>query len=372
MKISILSAFYPFRGGIAQFSANLYRALEKKHEVKAHTFKRQYPSFLFPGKTQYTTEEDKPDKISATRLLDTINPWSYLRTSKAVNQNNPEIFITNYWMTFFALAMGSVTKRVKKDVKKITILHNLIPHEKRFFDTIANRFFLKSNDGYVVMSDVVLKDLLSMKPDANYLRIDHPVYDHFGDKLDQTEAQTKLGIDSSKRTILFFGIIRDYKGLDLLLHAMNLLDESYQLVIAGEVYGSFDKYQQIITNSSAKKRVFVFDKYIGDSEVPTFFSAADVCILPYRTATQSGITSIAFHFDLPLIATDVGGLKETIHHMKTGIIVNTPSVEEIATAIQQYFSQNNKAVFSEHIRNEKAKRSWDNFADEILTFSESL
>ena len=372
MKIAFLSTFYPFRGGIAQFNALLYRAFEKEHTVKAFTFKRQYPNFLFPGETQYVTKEDVADEILSEEVLDSINPITYLFTSQKVKQFAPDILITKYWMTFFGPCLGYVAKQLNKKAKRISILDNVIPHEKRFFDGFCNRYFLKHNDGFVVMSDAVLKDLLSIKPDAKYIRVNHPVYNHFPAPIAREVAQSTLKLDPSKKTLLFFGFIRDYKGLDLLIQAMNVLDDSYQLIIAGEVYGSFDKYQELIDNSTANSRIALYNQYIADNEVSDYFSAADVCVLPYKSATQSGITSIANHYNLPIIATNVGGLKETIHHHKTGLIVDKTEISDIAATIKTYFDSNLKHLFAAEIEKEKQENSWENFVAKIIAFSKEL
>lgn len=372
MKFTILSTFYPFRGGIAQFNASVYRELEKEHEVEAVTFKRQYPDFLFPGETQYVGENDPSDKIPAVRLVDTINPFTYWKTARYIRKTAPDVLLMKYWMTFFAPSLGTIAKRMNKETKRICILDNLIPHEKRFFDGILNRFYLRHTDGYVVMSNSVLNDLLKMKPDAQYLRIDHPLYDHFGAKLNREESLKQLGLDPNKKYALFFGFIRDYKGLDLLIQAMNSVDENVELIVAGEVYGSFEKYQQLITDGGQEKRIHLFNKYIGDEKVPVFFSAADVCVLPYKSATQSGITSISYHFDLPIIATDVGGLKETIEHMETGLIVNLPEQTAIANSINQYFKEGLNELFAPKIEAYKKKHSWSNFKEELIQFAQNL
>lgn len=363
---------YPYRGGIAQFNALLYRELEKDHDVKAYTFTRQYPEFLFPGQTQYVTEKDHADKVPAMRTLDTVNPATYLKTARRMRKDAPDLVITKYWMSFFAPSLGYVLGHLGKKTKRISILDNVIPHEKRFFDAPFNRYFLKRNDGFIVMSDKVLADLLSIVPDARYLRVNHPVYDHFGEKLERVPAREILGVDQEKKTLLFFGIIRDYKGLDILIEALSMLPEDYRLIIAGEVYGSFGKYDQLIDRHGLRNRIYLFNHYIDDNEVPPFFSAADVCILPYKSATQSGITSIANHFDLPLIATDTGGLKETITHGVTGLIVDQPDPAQLAATIRDYFDQDLKQRFAENIRREKEENSWDNFARRILEFAASL
>ena len=367
MKIAFLSTFFPFRGGIAQFNALVYRELEKSNEVKAFTFKRQYPNFLFPGKTQYVTENDLADKIDSLEILDSVNPFSYVMTAAKIKNWNPEVIITKYWMTFFGPSLGFVLGKLNK-ATRISILDNVIPHEKRFFDAAFNKYFLKRNDGFIVMSDKVLADLLSIKPHAKYLRINHPVYDHFGETLDRNDAQKKLNIDPSKNTLLFFGIIRDYKGLDLLIEAMALLDDSYQLIIAGEVYGSFEKYDKLIELHNLKDKLLIHNQYIGDNEVNLYFSAADVCILPYKSATQSGITSIANHFLLPIIATDVGGLKETIYDQKTGLIVNETNAEDLAEKIRFYFDNKLKKTFSENILEFNTENSWEKFTIKLLDF----
>ncbi len=371
MKIALLSVFYPYRGGIAQFSAMLYRALEKEHQLKAFTFSRQYPDILFPGTSQYVTEEDNADKIPAERTLDSINPITYRATAKKINEFSPDLFISQYWMTFFGPATGGVQKRLKKGTKRISILHNVIPHEKRFFDSFANKSFLKHNDGFVVLSDAVLKDLLSIIPDAKYLRIDHPVYNQFGEKKTRTEALATLQLSANKKYLLFFGFVREYKGLDILLLALANLPEEYELIVAGEIYGSFEKYQKIIDENELSFRVHLFNQYIPDEEVTTYFSASDVCVLPYKSATQSGITAIAHHFDLPIIATDVGGLKETIEHGKTGLIIESDKIE-LCKAVEYYFEKNLKTNFSQMIQNKKKENSWENFAEKVMVFAGEL
>lgn len=372
MKIAFLSTFFPFRGGIAQFNTSLYRTFEKKNEVKAFTFKRQYPNILFPGETQYVTDKDQVDQVPAIQVLDTVNPASYAKTAKQINQFKPDVLIMKYWMTFFAPSLGWVSKRMKKETKTICILDNLIPHEKRFFDTAFNKFFLKQIDGFVVMSDKVLNDLLISKPEAKYIRLNHPLYDHFGAIKTKEVACKELNLDPTRKYALFFGFIRDYKGLDLLIEGFKSVDPSIDLIIAGEVYGTFDKYQKQLDDLGLMNRVHLFNHYISDSEVSRFFSASDVCVLPYKSATQSGITAISYHFDLPIIATDVGGLKETIHDGETGVIVKEITSAAISEAIGAYFRGNSKDFYFEAIQKYKIANSWETFSDKILDFIEDL
>ncbi len=378
MRIAYLSTFYPFRGGIAQFNANLYEELAKNHQVKAFTFSRQYPSLLFPGKTQYVTERDKAKVVESTALLDTINPFTYFSTAKKIASLEPDVVVMKYWMSYLAPSLGMVARLLrKKGIKVITILDNVIPHERKFFDKPFSKWFLQQNSGCIAMSSSVLEDMLSLTPDKPYILQPHPLYDHFGAKMDKEKACERLGIKPDKKNLLFFGLIRDYKGLDLLIEAMKHLDDGYRLIIAGESYGSFDKYQEQIENiiaadPSAAERIIIFNRYIDDNEVPAFFSASDICVLPYKSATQSGITAISLHFEIPVIATRTGGLAETVEEPGIGIIAEEISAEGIAKAIKSYFNHPDKSIFVDNIRKLKETMSWKSFAKAMINFCESL
>ncbi|MFW5663128.1 MAG: glycosyltransferase, partial [Bacteroidota bacterium] len=320
MKIAYLSTFYPFRGGIAQFNAALYREFEKKHEIIPFTFFRQYPAMLFPGKSQYVQEGDTADPVPSVKVLDTMNPIGYRRAANKINRFDPNMLITKYWMPYFAPSLGWVAKEAaKNNTINISILDNVLPHEKRPGDIQLTKFFLKHNHAFIVMSESVRDDLLSLKPDAHFRLVPHPLYTHFGVKPEKYPAREKLNIPVDKKVLLFFGFIRNYKGLDLAIEAIKDLPDDYLLVIAGESYGNYEKYRQMADSYGITHKVRQEIRYISDDEVPYFFGAADVCLLPYKSATQSGITGIAYHFDLPVIATDVGGLKETVKDMETGI-----------------------------------------------------
>jgi len=365
MRIAYLSTFYPFRGGIAQFNASLYREMEKEHEIKAFTFTRQYPNILFPGSSQYVTEGDRADKIPSVACLDTVNPITYLTAAAKIKSFSPDLMLMKFWMPFFGPSLGTVAKSVRKKTKIITVLDNVIPHEKRIGDMALIRYFLNQNHAFIVMSKTVKKDLLYFLPNAHYVFHEHPLYNHFGERVDTAVARKKLGIPDGKKIILFFGFIRDYKGLDLLIDSMTKLDSSYHLVIAGEVYGDFKKYQEQIDQQNLKEKTTVHARYISDDEVPLFFSASDVCVLPYKSATQSGITAVSFHFEVPMIATDVGGLKEIIHHGETGLIVAKPDAGMIAESIHQYFEPANRTIFKENIHKMKERLSWYSLAKTI-------
>ena len=373
MRIAILSCFYPYRGGISQFNACLYDELSRNHVVKAFNFSRQYPEFLFPGKTQYVTADDEAVPVESVSLLDTANPFSYISTFKAIRDWNPDVLIVRYWMSYFAPSLGYITRRMKKHCKVISILDNVIPHEPRFFDTPLTKYFLTGSTGSVTLCEAVSEDLLKIKPEADFTVIQHPLYSHFGLKKDRQEAERELGLESGKKNILFFGLIRKYKGLDILLEAFGKLSEEYQLIIAGEPYGSFDPYQQIIDRIPGKDRIYSNLKYIKDSEVSKYFSAADLAVLPYRSATQSGISSVSYHFEVPMIVTDVGGLKETIGDRGTGLVAPEGTPEAIYHEIERYFSD--PAIAEECIRNirlEKERLSWKGFAERLIEFVEQL
>lgn len=375
MKIAILSCFYPYRGGISQFNACLLEELQKSHTVKAFNFKRQYPNFLFPGKTQYVTPDDNAVPVESTALLDTANPFSYISTAKAIKEWGPDILIMRYWMSYFAPSLGTVARLVGKNCKVISILDNVVPHEQRFFDTPFTKFFLKPHNGYVVLCDAVKEDLLRFIPNAQYLNTPHPLYSHFGEKLLKGEAEEIMGIKKEKKNILFFGLIREYKGLDILLEAFGGLDDSYQLIVAGEPYGSFDKYADIIKELPNRDNIYINTNYIKDSEVNRYFSAADVCVLPYRSATQSGISAISYHFEVPMITTDVGGLKEAIGNAGTGMIVDKPDAELVREAIKEYFSPEKseaKEQMVEQIKREKERLSWSNFCNKLEDFWQTI
>lgn len=373
MKIAYLSTFYPYRGGIAQFNALLYRVLEKQHKIKSFTFTTQYPDLLFPGKSQLVSDNDIADKISALQILNSVNPISYIKTANEIIKYNPDLLIMKFWMPFFAPSLGYVAGQLKKKgCKVISIIDNAIPHEKRIGDNLLTNYFINRNNGFIVMSNTVEKDLLSLKPKAQYTKLLHPLYNHFGKKIDKSIARKKLNIQNNKKVLLFFGFIRSYKGLDLLIQALAELPEDYVLIIAGEVYGNFNKYQELIDSKQLNNRIALFNRYIGDDEVPYFFSAADLCVLPYKSATQSGITGIALHFELPIIATDTGSLKEMIEPFNTGLMVDKPDSGQIKDAIIKYFDKNLNDYCINNIKKFKKLCSWQNFADNLVDFYHKL
>ena len=375
MKIAVLSCFYPFRGGIAQFNANLISELGRVHEVRAFNFTRQYPNLLFPGKTQYVTPEDEAVPVESKALLDTANPFSWGRTAREIASWKPDVLIMRYWMSWFAPSLGSVARKMPRGCRTIGILDNVIPHEPHFFDRPFTSWFLKSLDGCVTLCGEVASDLLKIRPEARYTVLPHPVYNHFGSRLEKAEAEQLLGIPNKEgsRNLLFFGLIREYKGLDILLRALRLLDSRYRLIIAGEPYGSFEKYQALIDADQDPSRIFLYPQYIRDSDVKKYFSAADLTVLPYRSATQSGISAVSNHFELPMVVTDVGGLKETIGDRGTGLVCEECTPECVAVAIERYFEEPElRESMVENIKKENERLSWNRFCKNLVEFIDSL
>lgn len=373
MRIAILSPIYPYRGGIAQFSGMLYSQLiQDGHKVKAFNFKRLYPDLLFPGKTQYVEEGDQAMAIPNERVLDSINPLSYIQTVKAIGAFRPEVLIISYWMSFFVPGYAHIANRLKRHCKVITLIHNAIPHEPRFFDKPMAKLLFQQCHGFLVLSDNVANDLCKLCPKSQFVQHPHPLYDHFGTKQDRTAACAQLGIDPARKTLLFFGLIRAYKGLDLLIEAMGLLPEDYQLVIAGECYGSFEKYQILIDASPAKARISVHNGYVHDEDIPTYFSAADALVLPYRSATQSGVVSVAYHFDLPMVSTPVGDFAQSIGLPRTGIVTQEISSASIAEGIRTLFSPTWQALLPTQIAKEKTALSWGSLTSKLLSFIRRL
>ena len=373
MKIAILSCFYPFRGGLAQFNACLARELGREHIVKGFNFTTQYPSLLFPGKTQYVTPEDDAPRYDSVRILSSVNPFTWGRTARAIRQWGADLLILRYWMSWFAPSLGWVSRRVGPGCKVVAITDNIIPHEKHFFDVPLTRWFLRGVDGCVTMSEAVEKDLVKLSPDMPHQVLEHPIYTHFGVSVAKAEAQKALGIPEGGPVLLFFGLIRKYKGLDILLKAFDNLPEDYRLIIAGEPYGSFDEYRQLIDGSPAKDRIFLFDRYIPDSEVCNFFCAADAAVLPYRSATQSGVGSLALNFDLPVVVTDTGALRADVEGTGTGLVVEKAEPECVRDGILRLFGT--PGLLEEcrkNIRTRKEQLSWSGFCKRLISFTESL
>ena len=367
MRITLIGPFPPFRGGISDFNSALFNELNKTHSLQIINYSTQYPKILFPGKTQYKDNVDESHK--SERILSSINPFTWNKTTNKIIEFQPNIVVVLYWMPFFAPALRKISVLLKKkiDVKIIAICHNLIPHENHFFYQHFTKTFLYKIDRFVVMSRSVKLDLLKIIPNAKFRLTPHPIYNIFGNTIDMKIARQNLCI-KAKNVILYFGLILEYKVLDILLNSIpkikQELDE-FIVIIAGECYEKTEKYYAIIRNLKIQDSVDMRLKFISDNEVSEYFSAADVVALPYRTATQSGITQIAYNFNRPVIVSDVGGLAEIVPNGKTGYVVK-PDSNEFANAIMKFFKEDKFKEFSENVRNHKKLFSWEIFVDNLM------
>ena len=371
-KIAIVSAAYPLRGGIAHFAGLLYKELISYFDVDIITFKRQYPSFLFPGKTQLENG-DSVEKIPTSVVLDSINPLNWIKIGRKIRDAEPELLILKYWMPFFAPTYGVISRIVKKNgkTKILAICHNIIPHEKKPGDLALTKFFFSSVDYFILLSNSVKDDLLSIVDEPKYKVLFHPVYSNFGDSISKEEARQLLKIED-ERILLFFGFIRDYKGLDVLLESITILKSElkFKLIVAGEFYSNEDKYLKLIDKWNLKEWVLLHNDFIPQEEVKYYFSACDVVVLPYKSATQSGIVQIANNFNKPVISTNVGGLGEVIKNNETGYLVENENPQQLADAILKYYSENKEKEFSDNIRNERNKYSWSEFVKGMMELVE--
>lgn len=370
MKIIILGTAWPYRGGLSAFNERLAHEYQTNgHDVEVVTFTLQYPSFLFPGKTQYSSEP-APEGLKITRMLNAINPLSWLRTGLYIRRQRPDLVITKFWLPFMAPALGTTLRIAKrKGIRRIAILDNLIPHEKRPGDRLFAKYFVGSVDGMVAMSKSVLADADLFDPKHKKPRIfcPHPLYDHYGEALTRKEALELIGLRESQRYVLFFGFIRDYKGLDLLLDAMadeRMEHMGVKLIVAGEFYGDPKPYMDQLRRLDIDSRVVMHTDFIPDHEVNRYFCAADLVVQPYKTATQSGVTQIAFHFDKPMVVTNVGGLAEIVPDGKVGFVVE-PDAQQIADAIVRYFEEDWQERLTAGVKEEKQKYLWSNMTEAI-------
>ena len=371
MNIIIVGTAYPYRGGLAAFNERLAAEyMAQGHKVEIYTFTLQYPNFLFPGKTQYSTEP-APKDLVIHRKVNSCNPFNWIKVGREIRRKRPDMVIIKYWIPFMAPCLGTIARMARKNghTKVLSILDNVIPHEHRIGDKMFSKYFVRSIHGFVAMSLSVLQDLRLFTADKPAEFCPHPLYDHYGQRLQRSEALQLLKLDDSCRYVLFFGFIRTYKGLDLLLEAFAdewLRQSDVKLIVAGEFYGDSTPYLQQIEQLGIADKVVLCTDFIPDSEVNRYFSAADIVAQPYKTATQSGVTQIAFHFEKPMLVTNVGGLAEIVPDGKIGYVVE-PDKEQIATALRRFFEENKKDEFEANIVEEKQKYSWSRFTDAIET-----
>jgi glycosyltransferase involved in cell wall biosynthesis len=367
-KIVIIGPAHPLRGGLATFNQRLAKEfIDNGHDCSIYSFSLQYPSFLFPGTTQYS-DEPAPEGIAIHTLINSVYPLNWIKTGNRLRKEKPDIIIVRYWLPFMGPALGTILRRVKKNkhTRIICIADNVIPHEKRPGDTPFTRYFLKSCDAFITMSEKVMKDLRSFQPTKPAQVVSHPLYDNFGAILSKQEARTKLGLPINERIILFFGFIRKYKGLDLLLEAMadeRIKQSGIKLLVAGEFYEDEKPYREQIARLGITDQLILKTNFISDSDVKYYLCAADAVIQPYRHATQSGVTPLAYHFEKPMVVTNVGGLPALVPDEKVGLVVE-PQPDAIASGILRFY-QLGEEYFIPHLRVEKEKYSWARLVETI-------
>lgn len=338
------------------------------YAVEGITFSRQYPALLFPGKTQYETDE-MVNPVAARRLLDTINPVSWYRTAGHVIRSAPDAVIFQYWMSFFAPSYTVIARRARKaGVKVLAVVHNALPHERRPGDLMLSRRFFRDVQGCIVMSDAVAQDLRRLGVAAPIQQIAHPVYDLFGSAVSQSDARAYLDLPPERPVLLFFGFVRRYKGLHVLLEAMPHVIEALPevcLVVAGEFYEDEASHRKLVAQHGLEEHVCFHSHYIPKVEVSRYFCAADVVVQPYVSATQSGVAQVAFHYDKPVIVTDVGGLAEVVPHERAGLVVPPEDPRALAAAVVRFFNEEMADDLTEGVRHEKHKFSWDRLYEAV-------
>lgn len=369
MKIIILGTAYPYRGGLAAFNERLARQfMAEGHDVEIITFTLQYPNFLFPGKTQYS-EEPMPADLRITRMMNSVNPFSWIKTGRMIRKKRADLLVIKFWIPLMAPCLGTIARIAKKaNVKVVSILDNVIPHEKRPLDKLLVNYFVKSVDRFVAMSDSVLNDLRLFTKDKPAQLCPHPLYDNFGKPVPKKEARHKLQIPENQIVLLFFGFIRDYKGLDLLMEAYSdeRIDKSkVRLVVAGEFYNNSQKYTDLEKQLGLEGKIDWRTTFIPDSAVADYFSAADMIVQPYKSATQSGVTQIAYHFGKPMLVTNVGGLAEIVPDRKVGYVVDVDA-KQVADAIVDFCDRADVDCFKDNISEEKKKYEWSRMTAAVL------
>ncbi len=362
-NIILLSPAHPLRGGIAASSERLAQELQAQGaKVEIISFRLQYPGFLFPGKTQYTNDP-APEGLKISTLVNSINPFNWLKVGNQIRRAQPDLLIVRYWLPFMGPCLGTIARIAKrnKHTRVIAITDNVTPHEKRPGDRLLTRYFVNSADGFVVMSRSVGEDLRQFTASKPYHYTPHPIYDSYGELVSREAALQQLKLPENQQYILFFGFIRQYKGLDLLLRAMadeRVRSLPVRLIVAGEFYDDDAPYRELIVQHHLTEKVILHDDFIPNEQVKYYFGAADLVVQPYRTATQSGISQLAFHFEKPMIVTRVGGLPEIVRHGEEGYVVDVDAAA-IAEAIVDFFEHERQSEMTRNVRVGKARYGWD-------------
>ena len=369
MKVVILGSAHPLRGGLAAYNERLAREyIRQGHSVVIYTFSMQYPDFLFPGTTQYS-DQPAPDDLYIHVRINSINPFNWLSVGREIKKLKADLLIIKYWLPFMAPCLGTIARIVRgnKKTKVVSVIDNIIPHEKRFADFALSKYFVNSVDGFIAQSRSVLDDLNKFDNSKPKIFSPHPLYDNFGPVVSKAEAIEKLGLEINGQYILFFGFIRDYKGLDLLLHAMadpRIRDTYTELIVAGEFYSDPQPYLDLIDQLGIRKKVILRTEFIPDDMVRYYFCAADIVVQPYKHATQSGVTQICYHFNRPMLVSNVGGLPEIVPHDQVGYVCD-PDASSVAEYLDKFYTEHKEYLFSENIKAEKTKYTWAAMLDNI-------
>lgn len=376
MKIVILGPAHPYRGGIAALNDRLAVELIKEgHEVTVFNFSLQYPKFLFPGKTQYT-DDPAPRNVTILRKVNAVNPLNWWKVGRELRRLRPELIIVRFWLPFMGPALGTICRiaRRNKYTKVVCIADNIIPHEKRIGDASFTSYFVKGVDGFIAMSQEVFKDLEKLVPHPVRRFAPHPVYDHYGEIIPREVALAHLKLDTEFRYLLFFGFIREYKGLDILLEAMadqRIREQRIRLIVAGEFYGNADFYRKLIEQYRIEDLLVMHTDYIPSEVMNDYFCGADLVVQPYRSATQSGVTQVGYHFDKPMLVSNVGGLAEIVADGKSGYVVE-PQSRAIADAIIDFYVNERAESYRTETRKLKQKFSWTNLTRNIFEIYDEL
>jgi len=374
LKVILIGPAYPLRGGIANFNESLATAF-KNNSIDAEiiSFYFQYPSFLFPGKTQ-KSDERFPETLAIKSLISSINPISWYKTARYIKKDNPDLIVIQFWLPLMAPALGSILRMIgkKKKAKVIAVVHNAKPHEKRPGDNFFTKYLFNKCDGFISLSSTVLNDISNFTSSTNKIFVPHPVYDIFGKIITKSEARKFLDLKEDEKIILFFGIIRKYKGLELLLKSMatdKLKNLKLKLLVAGEFYEDQEKYFELIKNLGLKDNVQIVNKFIENDNVKYYFCASDIVVQPYLHATQSGVTQIAYNFERPMLVTRVGGLAEIVFDKYTGYVTGV-NEDEISSALMDFYDNDREKEFSANVAKEKYRFSWQAMIDAILSLKE--